>query len=155
MTHAGGSEIWSHGREYILCGEHIGVQKDIFKEIRTWVSRCRLSEISRFNIPGHAASRALFPENAFSAMVDSCEGWQSRAVRESPGGLRRRLFLWKTNSRIWPMSTISGGASEGIASKVGWIEGARVSGVLKERGCFERVASSTARQQGQRSYTSN
>lgn len=31
-------------------------------------------------------SRALFPENAFSARVDSFKGWQSRAARENLGG---------------------------------------------------------------------
>lgn len=89
----------------------------MFKEIRTWASRHRLSEIFRFNIPRRTVSRALFPENAFSAWVDGCEGGGNLERRE--GGLRRRLFLWETNSRIRPMPTISGEASGGTeASKV-------------------------------------
>lgn len=154
-----GSEIWSRGREHIvLRGEYIDVQNDIFKEIRTWASRRRLSEISRFNIPRHAAYRALFPENAFSARVDSCEGvaisggaWEPQRFTTQTVSLRDQF----ANSTNVDDKRRGKGRGPSVEGSVGWIEGARVSGALKERGCFERVASSTARQQGQRPYTSN
>lgn len=81
-------------------GKHIGVQNDIFKKIRAWASRRRLSEISRFNIPRHAAYRALFPRKCILS-----EGRQLRGVaisndaRENSGGLRRRLFLSERSIR--------------------------------------------------------
>lgn len=108
------------GNTSFLAKEHIGVRNDIFKEIHTWASRRHLWEISRFNIPRHAASRALFPRKCILSEGRQLRGVAiSGAARENPGGLRRRLFLWETNSRIRPTSTISGEASGGTeASKV-------------------------------------
>lgn len=116
---ADGSEIWSHGRvkNTSLAKNTLACRTTYLKKYVS-VSPSSLRNIS-FQYSTTCRVSPLFPENAFSARVDSCKGWQSRAARESLGGLRRRLFLWETNSRIRPTSTISGEASGGNeASKV-------------------------------------